>query len=137
MAAKFIPQDMATLEEAFQMRKEEYEILHAAGQWQGAVLHAGFVVELALKIAICKKLNEPKLPRIFQVHDLELLLHCSGLRKTFEGKPDLYRNFGLVLNHWSTELRYEKAVINKAISNKIHRALFDPASGIVTFLSTL
>jgi len=27
MAAQFIKQDMATLEEAFQMRKEEYEIL--------------------------------------------------------------------------------------------------------------
>jgi hypothetical protein len=49
MAAQFIKQDMATLEEAFTMRKEEYEILHSAGKWQGAVLHAGFVVELALK----------------------------------------------------------------------------------------
>jgi hypothetical protein len=77
------------------------------------------------------------LPRIFQVHDLELLLHCSGLRKTFESKPDLYRNFGVVLKHWSTELRYEKAMITKAISNKIHHALFDPANGVVTFLSTL
>ena len=137
MAVKFIPQDMATLNEAYQLRKDEYETLYNAGKWQGAVLHGGFMLELALKIAICKKLDEPKLSRIFQVHDLELLLHCSGLRKTFESKPDLYRNFGVVLKHWSAELRYERAMITKAISNKVHRALFDPTSGVIPFLSTL
>lgn len=137
MAAQFIKQDMATLEEAYKMRKEEYEILHRAGKWQGAVLHAGFVLELALKIAICKKLDEPNLPRLFQVHDLELLLYCSGLRKTFESKPDIYRNFGIILKHWSIELRYERMMITSIIADEVYQALFDSSNGLLTFLSTL
>jgi hypothetical protein len=137
MVNKFISQDLATLYEAYQMRKDEYEVLYSAGKSQGAVLHAGFLLELALKIAICKRLDEPNLPRIFQVHDLELLLHCSGLHKTFRSMPDLYRNFGIILKNWSTELRYERMVITPKIAVEVHQALFDSPNGVLTFLSSL
>ncbi len=119
------------------MRKEEYEALYSAGKWQGAVVQAGFLLELALKIAICKNIDEQNLPRIFQVHDLELLLYCSGLRQTFESKPELQRNFTVVLTNWSPELRYERAVITQKKSNEVHQALFDSSHGLLTFLATI
>ncbi|MEK7728041.1 MAG: hypothetical protein AAB354_06465 [candidate division KSB1 bacterium] len=137
MSVKFISQDLATLHEALQMRKEEYEALYSAGKWQGAVVQAGFLLELALKIAICKNLGEQNLPRIFQVHDLELLLFCSGLGQTFKSKPALQRNFTVVLTNWSPELRYEKSLITKKKSDDVHQALFDPSHGLLTFLATI
>jgi len=137
MAVKLIPQDLATLQEAYEMRLEEYKALRAASQWQGAVLHSGFLLELALKIAICKHLDEPKLPRIFQVHDLELLFYCSGLRKTHGNYPVLQRNLTIVVTNWSLDLRYEKHKITQGKADKVHQALFDVANGLLTFLSTL
>jgi hypothetical protein len=137
VAVKFISQDLATLHEALHMRKEEYETLYAAGKWQGAVVQGGFLLELALKIAICKNLGEENLPRIFQVHDLELLLFCTGLRQTFESKPELQRNFTVVQRNWSPELRYERALITQKKSDEVHHALFDSPHGLLTFLATI
>jgi accessory colonization factor AcfC len=71
MNVKVITQDVATLRQAFQQRKREYDALRTAGEWAGAVLHAGILVELALKIAICKNMNVTHLPRVYQVHDLD------------------------------------------------------------------
>lgn len=54
MALKFIQQDAATLREAYQERKAEYDALRAAGRWPGAILLAGTLLELALKLVLCK-----------------------------------------------------------------------------------
>ncbi len=135
MNVKVITQDVATLRQAFQQRKREYDALRAAGEWAGAVLHAGVLVELALKIPICKNMNVTYLPRVYQVHDLDFLLYCSGLLNALQGNPDLLRNFGIVTTRWSMELRYEGPVITQAKSNEIHNALFDSASGVPTFLN--
>ncbi len=78
MALKLIEQDVTTLRQAYQERKVEYDALRAASRWSGAILYAGTLLELALKVVICKHLGVSKLPAIFQVHDLELLLYCSG-----------------------------------------------------------
>lgn len=137
MPIKIIPQNISMLQEAYQMRMEEYQVLRSAEKWQGAVLQAGFLLELALKIAICKNLDEPNLPRIFQFHDLELLLYCSGLRKTFRSNPNLHRNFTIVLSNWSLDLRYERRVITKTKSEEVHQALFDSTYGVLTFLSSI
>jgi len=69
MALKFIEQDATTLRNAYQERKAEYDALRAAGRWSGAVLYAGTLLELALKLVLCKHFNVPQLPVIFQVHD--------------------------------------------------------------------
>jgi hypothetical protein len=82
MALKFIQQDAGTLRIAFAERKREYDSFRAAGNWAGAMLHAGILLEVALKLAICRHLNVPKLPIIFQVHDLELLFYRYEVIKT-------------------------------------------------------
>lgn len=54
MPLKFIQQNVTTLHEAYNERKAEYDALRAAGRWSGAVLYAGTLLELALKLLMCK-----------------------------------------------------------------------------------
>lgn len=135
MALKFIQQDAATLRSAFAERKKEYESLRAAGNWAGAILQAGILLEVALKLAICKHLRVSKLPIIFQVHDLELLFYCSGQQEALETNAILQSNFGFILENWSMALRYE-GNRNEAESDLVDHALFSAPDGVLTFLTT-
>ena len=135
MAIKFIKQDAAVLLEAYNARKDEYEALRATGKWSGAVSHAGILIELALKLVICKNIGETKLPVMFQIHDLDLLLYCSGQKNNFLSQPNLRRNFDIVNKRWSMELRYKGATQTQADSDLVHQALLDPLDGVLTFLA--
>jgi len=135
MALKFIEQDAATLQQAYQERKAEYEALRAAGRWSGAILHAGILLELALKVVICKHLDVSNLPTLFQVHDLELLVYCSGLYTRLTTDKLLNENFLLIHKRWSIALRYEGATQTQQDADYFEQALFAPAHGVITFLS--
>lgn len=135
MAIKFIKQDAAVLREAYNARKDEYEALCAMGKWSGAISHAGILVELALKLVICRHIGATQLPTMFQIHDLELLLYCSGQRNNFSSNPILERNFDILLKRWSMDLRYQSATQTQADSEAVHQALFDPRNGVLIFLS--
>jgi hypothetical protein len=135
MALKFIQQDAVTLREAYQERKAEYDALRAAGRWSGAVLHAGILLELALKLVMCKHLGLSNLPTIFQVHDFELLLSCSGQQSRIADDAVLQTNFLLIHKRWSLSLRYEGAMKTQQDADDFDQALFDSSHGIITFLS--
>ena len=75
MALKFIQQDATTLREAYQERKAEYDLLRTGGRWAGAILYAGTLLVLALKLVMCKHLGVSNLPTIFQ----------SAFEKSFHG----------------------------------------------------
>lgn len=137
MAFKLIAQDVETLRQAYQQRKREYDILRKMGEWPGVVLQAGILVELALKIATCKHLDVTRLPKVFQVHDLEFLLYCSGSNNLVKRNPNLYDNFRFIVTNWTMELRYEGKVITEQEANDVHQALFDPSDGVLTFLLKL
>jgi hypothetical protein len=135
MALKFIEQDAATLRAAYKERKAEYDALRAAGRWPGTILYAGTLLELALKLVICKLLGVSNLPTIFQVHDLNLLLHCSGQLSHVESNKALQENFAFVNDNWSMAIRYEGAIRTQQDSDAFDFALFDPSHGLITFLS--
>jgi hypothetical protein len=135
MALKLIQQDAATLREAFLERKAEYEALRATGRWSGAVLYAGTLLELALKLVMSKNFGVSNLPAIFQVHDLELLLCCSGVYPRLNADERAYENFLLIHKRWSMALRYEGAIQTQRDADAFDRALFDPTQGVITFLS--
>ncbi len=135
MALKFIEQDAATLRNAYQERKAEYDALRAAGRWSGAILYAGTLLELALKLVISKHLEVTNLPAIFQVHDLELLLCCSGLRTRLTTDNFLNENFLLIHKRWSMALRYEGPTQTQRDADAFDQALFSPTNGVITFLS--
>ena len=135
MAIKLIQQDAATLLEAYHERKAEYDALRAAERWAGAVLYAGSLLELALKLVLCRHLAVTNLPAIFQVHDLELLLYCSGLYARFSSDDLLNENFLLIQKRWSMALRYEGATKTQRDADEFEQALFAPTHGVITFLS--
>ena len=135
MAIKFIKQDATVLLAAYNARKEEYEALRATKQWSGAISHAGILLELALKLVICRHIGEKKLPVMYQIHDLELLRYCAGQRNNFLSNPVMQYNFDIVSSRWSTELRYKGAIYAHADSDLVHQALFDSLNGVLTFLS--
>jgi hypothetical protein len=124
MALKFIQQDATTLREAYQERKAEYDVLRTAGRWSGAILYAGTLLELALKLVMCKHLGVSNLPAIFQVHDLDLLLCCSGKEGVVGANPNLLTNFLLIHKRRSMSLRYEGATKTQQHADEFHQALF-------------
>lgn len=137
MAIKFIKQDAGTLRDAYNERKSEYDALRAAGKWSGAISHAGILLELALKLSICKHLGASQLPTMFQIHDLELLLYCSGLRNSFLSNPILQHNFKIVDSCWSIDLRYHGAMNTQADSDLVDEALFNPSNRVLTLLISI
>ncbi|NUM66990.1 hypothetical protein HUU39_17270 [candidate division KSB1 bacterium] len=135
MAIKLIRQDVQSLFDAYHERKSEYDSLRAAGNWAGAILSGGMVLELALKLVICKHLGVPRLPVAFQVHDLELLFYCSGHQQALNTNKILQRNFRVVLENWSLAQRYEGAK-SQADADLLHQALFEISDGVVSFLTS-
>ncbi len=135
MALKLIQQDAETLRNAFAERKAEYEALRTAERWSGAVLYAGTLLELALKLVMSKHLEVSNLPAIFQVHDLELLLCCSGLYSRLPIEEAVNKNFLLIHKRWSMALRYEGAVHTQRDAEAFNQALFDSTEGVITFLA--
>jgi len=135
MALKFIEQDATTLREAYHERKAEYDTLRTAERWSGAILYAGTLLELALKLVMCKHLEVSNLPTIFQVHDLELLLCCSGRYARLTADEPVYENFLLIHKRWSMTLRYEGATQTQRDADAFDQALFAPTQGVIAFLS--
>jgi hypothetical protein len=133
---KLIKEDVTTLREAYRLRKREYEALRSAAEWSGAVLHAGILLELALKIAICQNMDVTHLPQAFQIHNVGVLLYCSGLRNKITNSPDLQHNFGIIESRCSMDLRYKGATMTNQDADEVHQALFDPSNGMLTFLSS-
>ena len=84
---------------------------------------------------ICKLLGVSNLPTIFQVHDLNLLLHCSGQLNRVESDKALQANFSFVNDNWSMAIRYEGAIKAQQDADEFDRALFDSAHGLITVLS--
>lgn len=123
------------LRAAYEARLTEYEVLRAGQSWSGAILHAGTLVEIAFKLVICKHLGVSKLPAIFQVHDWELLLYCSGYYGRIMNDNLLQSSFAFICDKWSISMRYEGATRTTEGAGSFHVALFDAASGILTFLS--
>jgi len=133
MALKLIAQGLATLEAAYLERKGEYDLMRSNAKWSGAISHAGLLVELMLKRAICKHMGVSRLPKIFQTHDLELLLYVSGQQSSFDANPALKRNFEIINGRWSIDLRYQ-GPRSQNESDIIDEALFDKTNGVITEL---
>ena len=69
-------------------RLRDAEVLLAAGRYDGAIYLCGYAIETALKARICRTLKWPGYPstrrefegyQSFRTHDLEILLHLSGI----------------------------------------------------------
>jgi hypothetical protein len=94
-------------------RLKDAEVLCANRRYAGAVYLCGYAVELALKERICKTLGWQGFPetrqeiqgyRSFMVHDLDVLLHLSGVEQRIETQH--LADWSLVAK-WDPQLRYQ------------------------------
>jgi len=105
---------IAELEGLSLERLEDAKVLSAAGRNEGAVYICGYAIELALKKRICTTLGWTEYPddgkgtdkyKSFKTHDLEILLHLSGLES--EIKTKYFAEWSAI--DWNPEIRYSSA----------------------------
>jgi hypothetical protein len=93
-------------------RLEDAKILHDARRYDGAFYICGYAVELGLKKKICETLKWEGYPssekefaqlKSFRTHDLEILLHLSGVENQIKG--EVFTDWSIVAS-WDPEIRY-------------------------------
>ena len=98
------PQDLHELAEE---RLADAKALYEAGRYEGAFYICGYAIEVALKKKICTTLGWDEYPTTgkaytsFKTHDLEVLLHLSGVEKQIV----LTAEWSIVMK-WDSEIRY-------------------------------
>jgi len=105
-----------TLLEIAKTRFEEARILLASDKSDGAIYLCGYALELMLKRQVAKILGWEQYPdkkefnngyNSFRTHDLDILLHLSGLEQEFRADNDLYVQWQKAKS-WNSEIRYRK-----------------------------
>jgi len=106
-----------TLEELKNLSRERLEdakVLSQAGRRDWAVYTCGYAVELALKRKICETLGWKGYPstetefrqlKSFKTHDLDLLLHLSGVENELKKGEEALIEWSIIAS-WNPEARY-------------------------------
>lgn len=108
---------MITLKELQHLSRDRLEdatALYKAGRRDWAVYTCGYAVELALKKKICETLRWKGYPstekefsqlKSFKTHDLELLLHLSGIEDDIKNGEEALTEWSIIAS-WNPETRY-------------------------------
>lgn len=95
-----------------QARLQDARALRDRGRYDGAVYLCGYAIEVALKARICQTLRWPGFPstsrefegkQSFRTHNLELLLHLSGMEPLILSR---YLGQWWAVSDWVPEFRY-------------------------------
>lgn len=95
-----------------QARLKDASVLIRGKRYEGAIYLCGYAVELALKARICRTLRWAGYPatgrefddyKSFRTHDLDVLLHLSGIEARIQTR--LLAEWSAV-TQWNPELRY-------------------------------
>lgn len=104
---------VADLRRIARARLRDARVLLRARRWDGAVYLSGYAVELALKARICQTLGWAGFPstkaefsglQSVKTHDLEILLHLSGIEGRIKAR--YLAQWSIVLE-WDPEKRYQ------------------------------
>src|SRR6266542_874986 len=118
-------------------RLRDAEALNAAGRFDGCLYLCGYCVEITLKARICQTLKWAAFPekpgefqayKSFQTHDLDVLLHLSGVEDAIRTG---YLSSWSIVAEWDTNARYclggttsaQKAAAMLTATRKLKRAL--------------
>ena len=93
-------------------RLKDAEVLLTAKRYDGAIYLCGYAVETALKARVCRVLKWPGYPstrkefegyQSFRTHDLDVLLHLSGVEDIIKIKH--FAEWSIVAT-WDSNVRY-------------------------------
>jgi HEPN domain-containing protein len=94
-------------------RLKDAEVLFTYRRFDGATYLCGYAVEISLKARICRTLKWPSYPstssefkdyQSFRTHDLDILLHLSGLEQSI--KLNFFAEWSAVAQ-WNPSARYQ------------------------------
>ncbi|WP_420147408.1 hypothetical protein, partial [Spirosoma sp.] len=95
-------------------RLDDAEALFLAGRFDGAAYLCGYVIEITLKLRICRTMQWDGFPESrkefegllsFKTHDLDTLLHVSGIENKVK---QFYFLEWSTVKVWSPESRYSR-----------------------------
>jgi HEPN domain-containing protein len=97
------------IEKIVEARLKDAEVLLKASRFDGSVYLCGYAIELGLKARICETLKWNEYPTsgkysTFKTHDLDVLLHLSGIEDTVKLN---YMTEWSIVAQWNPEARYE------------------------------
>lgn len=104
--------DKKEIKKIAKARLKDAEVLVDSRRYDGAIYICGYAVELGLKARICKTLKWPGFPstknefkdyRSFKTHNLDVLLHLTGIESKI--KTELLAEWSAVAA-WDPESRY-------------------------------
>jgi len=120
-------------------RYDEAKILLHNHKADGAVYLCGYALELILKQRIVKVLDWDGYPennkefekyKSFRIHDLDILLHLSGLERKIKADNTVYANWQIA-SRWNSEIRYRTI---GQISEQEARDTIDATKIVVNFI---
>jgi hypothetical protein len=132
---------LTDLNEALEDRFKDAEVLIAGGCYASAIAMGLYALEIALKIAICRRLDLEALPVEFQIHDFEGLLILSGLSRRLEApeRAAVRKHWFFLIGKYKSSqagtLRYSRGTFTSRQARDVIRRLRDPNEGLVTWLS--
>jgi hypothetical protein len=119
---------IASLRSLANTRLSESDTLVYNGHYDGAVYLCGYAIELALKGKICDTLKWKEFPfnpnefrdyQSFRTHDLDVLLHLSGIEAAI--KSDHLEDWSQVAD-WNPDLRYRTGAHRESVQSMINSA---------------
>ncbi len=125
-------------------RLTDAEILLKAERYDGATYLCGYVVEIMLKLRICKTLRWDGFPETrrefeglasFKTHDFDTLLHLSGVEDKI--KQDYLTEWSII-KIWNPELRYSRVIsLTKGQAVKRRGEVMDTIGATKTLMNVL
>lgn len=132
------------LKQISKARLKTVKILIAAEDWEGASYMMGYVLECALKSAICKTLNlttypekngSDKIIKFFKTHDFDVLLTLSGMESIFGfNGPGFASWSGFTQEYpgdWPSMRYIQNTSWDATKTKRVYNYLIDPTNGIL------
>lgn len=118
-------------------RRDDAQVLMSAARYDGAVYLCGYAVEVALKARVCQALGWAGYPatrgefdgyQSFRTHDLDVLLHLSGVESTIKTQR---------LAEWSVLATWDPSARYRPIGSASPQEAADMLSAVTTILAVL
>lgn len=123
------------------LRLKEAEALFDAGCYDGCAYLCGYVVESALKAAICANLGvveypESRLKGVFKTHEFDDLKLLAGMEQSFTANQARFGNWS-VASEWRPERRYEpKGTYDQVVASEVLASVRDYPDGVLACISS-
>ena len=129
------------LRELALQRLEDARTLLSASRYDAAAYMCGYVLELALKACVCRRLRVPEYPEkelkgVLKTHDFDDLALLAGLRTEIDlhENPELFASWSKVAG-WKPEWRYRPAgSVSETVARDMMNALEDKPHGVLRWL---